>query len=202
MHKGYRERQLNIDARLNFEQFINGTVSKVNGRLLSFDRIRNMMDVSTSELIYKQTILPIIDYLSIIVNSSTKRKIKKLQPLQNRAIRIILNLKGYISTEEMNGLHGRVRLEMLENRRKRFMLKMMYKLSLIDSNIDHYRPSRVLRTCPKVKMKIDFTDKERVRRSPYHLCNQLWDKLEAETQNSPNGFIFDNYIKRMDLAAL
>ena len=60
-----------------------------------------MMDVSTNLLIYKQTILPIIDYLSIMVHSSTKRKIKKLHPLQNRAIRIILNLKGFIGTEEM-----------------------------------------------------------------------------------------------------
>ena len=160
------------------------------------------MDVSTSLLIYKQTILPIIDYLSIIVNSSTKRKIKKLQPLQNRAIRTILRLKGYISTEEMDDYHDRLHLELLENRRKYFMLKMMYKLSHFECNIDRYRPTRVLRTAPKVKMKVCFTDKERVRKSPYYLCNRLWDKLEADVQLSQNRFAFGNYLKKMDLSIL
>ena len=41
--------------------------------------------------------IPIIDYLSILVCSSTQRKISKLQPLQNRAIRIVKKLSGYIS---------------------------------------------------------------------------------------------------------
>ena len=145
-------------------------------------------------LIYKPTILPIIEYLSIIVNSSTKRKIKKLQPLQNRAIRIISNLKGYISTEEMDDFHKRLHLDLLENKRKYFMLKMMYKLSRLDCNIACYRPNRVLRTDPKVKMKIDFTDKERVHMSPFYLCNCLWDKLEADIQLSQNRFIFGNHI--------
>ena len=33
-----------------------------------------------------------------------------------------------------------------------------------------------------LKMKVDFTDKERVRRSPYYVCNQSWDKLESSVQ--------------------
>ena len=39
---------------------------------------------------------------------------------------------------------------------------------------------------PKVKLKIAFTDKERVMRSPYYVCNQLWDKLDVITQSSKN----------------
>ena len=42
----------------------------------------------------------------------------------------------------------------------------------------------IVQRYPKVKMKIDFTDKERVRRSPYYLCNQLWDKLDHSVQLS------------------
>ena len=57
-----------------------------------------------------------------------------------------------------------------------FMLKFMYKLSRDVENVNMYRPERVLRTAPKVKMKIDFTDKERVRRSPYYIGNWLWDR--------------------------
>ena len=61
----------------------------------------------------------------------------------------------------------KLNLKMLDERRKMFMLKLMYKLSKDMDNVDTHRPDRILRTAPKVKMKIEFTDKERVRRSPY-----------------------------------
>ena len=60
----------------------------------------------------------------------------------------------------------------------------MFKLSKDVENVDNYRPEMMLRTAPKVKMKIELTDKERVRRSPYYLCNQLWDKIDSSIQTS------------------
>ena len=83
--------------------------------------------------------------------------------MQNRAIRIIKKLNGYISTEEMEKLHVELHLKSLSERRKRFMLMLMYKLSLDENNVNTYRPDITLRTGPKVKMKVAFTDKERVR---------------------------------------
>ena len=55
-----------------------------------------------------------------------------------------------------------------------FVLKIMYKLSKDPENVNAYRPEIMLRTGPRVKMKLAFTDKDRVCRSPY-LCNQLWN---------------------------
>ena len=55
-------------------------------RLTTLARLRKVLDQRTTLLIYKQTILPMLDYLSVLVNSSTRRKIVKLQPIQNRAI--------------------------------------------------------------------------------------------------------------------
>ena len=43
------------------------------------------------------------------------------------------------------------------------MVKLMYKLGLDSGNDNNYRSEIVLRTAPKVKMKIEFADKERVR---------------------------------------
>ena len=191
-----------IDNRLNFEKFINNTISRVNGRLITMARIRKLVDMKTALLIYKQTVLPIIDYVCVLVNSSTQRKIGKLQPLQNRAIRTILKCTGYISTEEMENLHETQHLKLLSTRRKLFMLKMMYKISLIDENVDMYRPEMQLRTGPKVKMKIAFTEKERVRKSPYYLCNQLWDKLNSKTQTSCTMIEFLNNLKEFNIQML
>ena len=55
------------------------------------------------------------------------------------------------------------------------MLKMMYKYSQYEEYVDQYRPKVELRARPKVKMKVAFTRKERVLKSPYYLCNKLWD---------------------------
>ena len=71
---------------------------------------------------------------------------------------------------------------MLQDRRKLFILKMIFKLSKDVMNINNYRPERILRTAPKVKMKIDFNDEERVKRSPYYLCNKLRNKIDISIQ--------------------
>ena len=82
------------------------------------------------------------------------------------------------------------------------MLKMMYKLSQNFENVNNYRPEMLLRTAPKVKMKIEFTDKERVRRSPYHLCSQLWDKIDSSTQASKNIVEFSRKLRAIDVLNL
>ena len=69
---------VNVDGNLNFEQFIGNTISKAQGRLLTLARVMKLLDLNTSLLIYKQTILQIVDNVSILVNSNTKRKIAKL----------------------------------------------------------------------------------------------------------------------------
>ena len=62
---------VNVDRNLNFEKFIGNTISKEQGRLITLARVRKLLDLKTSLLIYKQTILPILDYVSILINSSS-----------------------------------------------------------------------------------------------------------------------------------
>ena len=76
----------------------------------------------------------------------------------------------------------------------------MYKLSQDIKNVNSYRPEMILRTAPKVKMKIEFTDKERVRRSPYYICNSLWDKLDSQTQALNSILEFSNRLRSIDIS--
>ena len=82
------------------------------------------------------------------------------------------------------------------------MLKPTFKFSQEDENVNRCRLERVLRTAPKVKMKIDFTDKEKVRRSPYYVCNKLWDKLDSTTQSAMKLCDFTNKIKSINMSDL
>ena len=60
----------------------------------------------------------------------------------------------------------------------------------------------LLRTGPKVKIKMVFTDKERVKRSPYYLCNQLWDKLDSDVQQSNTLVEFSTKLRSIDVQQL
>ena len=51
-------------------------------------------------------------------------------------------------------------------------------------------------------MKIDFTDKERVRHSPYYMSNQLWDKIDSSIQTSKTMLEFSNKLRVIDLSKL
>ena len=119
-----------------------------------------------------------------------------------RPVRIIRKINGYFSSDEMEDLHRQLNLKPLAERRKLFMLKLVYKLSREEENINNYRPQILSRTGPKVQMKIAFTDKERVLRSPYYLCNRLWDKLNREIQLSKSIWEFKSNSKRIDLSSL
>ena len=193
-----------IDRKLNFERFISNTISKGRGRLILLwhDYGRYLMRKQLFSYNYKQTILPILDYLCILVESSTQRKIERLQPVQNQAVRIVKRLNGYISTNEMEKLHKQLRLKILSERRKMFMVMIMYKLSLDTENVNTHRPEMLLRTDPKVKMKVPFTSKERVLCSPYYKCNRLWNKLDSTVQLSKSMFEFKSNLKKLDLGDL
>ena len=99
-----------MDNRLTFVKFLNSKISRVNSRLITLARIRKYVDSRTALLIYEQTILPILDYVCILVDSSTQNRIKKLKPLQNRAVRLVEKMTGYISTEDMEALHVKLNL--------------------------------------------------------------------------------------------
>ena len=105
-------------------------------------------------------------------------------------------------TEEMELIHKQLHLKMLTERRKMFMLMLMYKLSLDIENVNTYRPEMLLRTGPKVKMKVPFTEKERVRRSPFYVCSRLWDKLDSSIQLSTSMYEFKNNLKKLNLRDL
>ena len=79
------------------------------------------------------------------------------------------------------------------------MLKMMYKYSQYEEYVEQYRPKVELRARPKVKMKVAFTRKERVLKSPYYLCNKLWDQLDHTVQNANTCYEFATAVRKLDL---
>ena len=64
------------------------------------------------------------------MSSSVQDRTRRLQPLQNRDVRIIINRKGYVSSDEIDLEHGRWKIEELKDRNQMFMPKMRHSLSV------------------------------------------------------------------------
>ena len=78
----------------------------------------------------------------------------------------------------------------------------MFKYSQCDEYVNRDRPKIEMRNTPKVKMKLKFTKKERVLKSPYYICNKLWDQLDYNVQRLNTFEEFALAVKRLDLAKL
>ena len=102
----------------------------------------------------------------------------------------------------INIYHTKLHLKMVTERRNSFMLMLMYKLSLDIENVNTDRPEMLLRTGPKVKMKVPFTEKEKVRHSPFYVCSRIWDKLDSSIQLSTSMYEFKNNLKKFNLRNL
>ena len=61
-------------------------------KLTTFRKIRYLITTSTAFMIYKATILPLLDYNDIVYSLLNENLKKKLQSIQNRALRTVFIL--------------------------------------------------------------------------------------------------------------
>ena len=80
---------VDIDCTLTFESFIKSIILKVNYKLYLFSKIRYILTFTAVVLVHKQMVLPLFDYLDILIDGGPKKYIDKLQTLQFRGIKII-----------------------------------------------------------------------------------------------------------------
>ena len=89
--------------------------------------------------------------------SGTQAKIEKIESIQDKIVRTIGYKWKSDAREDIDILREKYNIESLITRRKRSLLKIMYKQSLDEINIDNYRPDRILCSRNKVKLKSSFT---------------------------------------------
>ena len=92
-----------------------------------------------------------------MVESSSADRVRKLDRLQNKAIRRIGYCVDQIHRKDIDLLHEEYNIEKLSLRRKRTLVKIMHKRSKNNVNVNLVRPKIDLRSKSKVKMKNKFT---------------------------------------------
>ena len=127
-------------------------------------------------LIYKQFVLPLLDYADFLFESAPKRVTDQLDKLQRRALKIIDSDKHRNYNDK--ALENVYLLKPLADRRREHHLALMYRLREIPSYINEDRPEVVLRNRNKIKFKISATKLTKVLRSPFYRGYHLWDMLD------------------------
>ena len=175
----YKYLGVDVDGDLSYEAAVHNTYIKANKKLFTLRKIRPYISQRISVLIYKQFVLPILDYADFLFDSTVKRELDLLDKLQERALTLIG--QGKISNRVIENIYS---LEPLGARRRKHHLALMYRLSRIETYIDADRPEIVLRSRSKIKFIAPKTKLTKVMKSPYYRGVSLWDMLPQEIQRA------------------
>ena len=128
----YKYLGITLDSHLNYNLYVNKIVSSVSNKLKQFQRMRSFLSMRAAILVYKSMMLPILEYGDILLSATSKVNRKKLQTLQNKALRCALN-KG-IETSSAD-LHSEAKLLKLNLRREQHLLNYMYDWSQLPGTV-------------------------------------------------------------------
>lgn len=90
-----------IDEHLTWNQHIDYLCSTISSRISLLKQLSNYVPNNIQKIYYQGYILPLIDYGSVIWGSTFNNNIERLNKLQKRAARIILNAEFTTPSAEM-----------------------------------------------------------------------------------------------------
>ena len=152
---------------------------RANKKLFTLRKIRPYIKQRISALIYKQFILPLLDYAYFLFESTVKRELDLLDKIQARAIGLISY--GDHSGASMERIYN---ISPLRDRRRKHHLALMYRLSTVEKYLDNDRPRIILRSRNKIKLRTSATRLTKVTKSPYYRGVSLWDMLDEKQQKA------------------
>ena len=89
-----------LDDKLSMEKFVSDSVKKCYFTLKNLQSIRHFLDQDVKLALVMSTILSRLDYCNILLSSTNKTIINKLQRVLNSCMRFIYNLKRTESVHE------------------------------------------------------------------------------------------------------
>ena len=162
-------------------------------KLKQFRRVRTFLDMKAATLVYKNMMLPIIEYGDIFLTGATKENRKKLQILQNRGLRCALNADRYTGTGE---LHSEAKLMRLKFRREQHLLNFMFDQAQISGNLKRVRTEGVRTRSSKLKLlKVKKPNTEKFKRSLTYRGPKKWNALPSDIQLTESRTCFKTKIR-------
>ena len=160
----------------------NSVIQKVSNRIYQLTRIRSFITKRAALLIYKNMILPVLEYGDIFLHSASQTVRKKLQTLQNKALRCALKKEKLTKSNE---LHREAKILKLNNRIHLHVLLHMFQLSQFP-NFKLWKTNQPtgVRTRSSKKKLISFRPptNEKFKKSITYQGPKLWNNLPGHLQ--------------------
>ena len=116
-----------LDETMTLDSNFNCIFKRFSYKIFQLSKISGFLNSDTRILIYKQTVLPLVEYVSFMLYLNRKNEIDKLQKLQNRALR---NCLGYHNPRMISiaDLHKAAKVLKLTERREIALLNLLFDL--------------------------------------------------------------------------
>ena len=118
---------MTLDNKLNMSKHVEGMYKKANIKLGILCKIRRFITEKTATRIYKTMIRPHLEYIDFVIESGTKEMVSKIDRLEDRALRRKEYCVDPMNRLDYQELRLRYKIETLEVRRKRSLLRIMYR---------------------------------------------------------------------------
>ena len=187
--KQYQYPGVILDECLTMKQNLNSSFKKNSYKIHQFGKIKKFLNFETRILVYKQTVLPLTQYVSFVLSLNTKNDVEKLQKLQNRALRMCYNIQNPrdISIAQ---LHEMANVEMLQKRRMMQLLCIIYDIVYKSQKMT----VRNTRLANKHNIDINRANTQLYSKSPYVIGGQIWNNLPRVKRQTQTG-AFQHYMK-------
>ena len=181
-----------LDDTMTLESNFNATFKKFSYKIFQFSKICKYLPTDARVLVYKQAILPLVEYVCYLMYLNRKHDIDKLQKLQNRALRLCYNI-GDPRTISVHNLHVQANLSTLDQRREKQLLGLMYDIS---RKREFLRPILMnTRQAEKITLDYEISRCGIYAHSPYVIGCGLWNNLDASIQKAEQRSIYKTKIK-------
>ena len=194
--KTYTYLGIRLDEQLSMETHANSVIQRVSDKIYQLTKIRSFITKRAALLIYKNMILPILEYGDIFLHSATQKVRKKLQTLQNKALRCALGKEKIVSSDL---LHTEAHLLKLQTRRHVHILLHMYQLSQLP-NFKLWKTHKTTgvktRSSKKKLITLRRPTNEKYKKSITYQGPKLWNSLPGCLQKLDSYHEFKNQVNK------
>lgn len=182
-----------LDSKLNLGHRANKLIQLMTYKIYLLAKMRSSLTQFAALSVYKSTNLSLLDYVSLFYSSFNQGIQRKLQILQNRAIRIILRLPSRSNVEEQ---HIKINIWHIENRHWHFLMKFMFAQANIPGNPLIDRRPIATRAHTGLIFKMPSQSKMLYRKSFIYTGSLYWNNFQPEIQMIPfENQLFKSYLR-------
>ena len=177
----YKYLGITLDTQLNYNLHMNRVIGSVTSKLKQFQRMRSFLNTKAALMVYKNMLLPILEYGDVFTIAASAENRRRLQTLQNKGLRCALG-KGLEFSSE--ALHTEANLLKLKYRREQHLLNLMFDRAQTEASLRKPSKSAIkTRSQSKKLLMLKRPRTEKFKKSLAYAGPTKWNLLPEAVQH-------------------